>query len=228
MYLARDGLILSLLSLFLCDPMPEICPNLRLFFKKRKREFLAACRIKDREAVGMTRSDVFILGLLLGGLVLFFLFRFWRSYTAKKHLKRARKGEAQAIKFLEDRGYTITGIQERKTIITWINGSPRRNQLTADLIAKKRGRTYLAEVKTGKKASRPLLASTRRQLLEYFLAFRPYGILLVDMEKKALHEIAFEVCENGEGWRYPAAAVVMAVLGLICGWFLYKYTGGGI
>jgi len=176
----------------------------------------------------MTSTDIFILGLLLGGLFLLFLLRYSDSYKRQKYLKRAKRGEVEAIKLLENKGYSIIGIQEKKTIVTWINGKPRNNHLTVDLIAKRRGKIYIVEVKTGKKASSPLLAGIRRQLLEYFLAFNPHGIILVDMEKKALHEISFEICGNDKKWTNILIILIIGLFGLICGWFLYKFANGGI
>jgi Holliday junction resolvase len=176
----------------------------------------------------MNRTDVFVLGLLLGGLFLLFSLRYWNSHKRQKYLKRAKRGEKEAIKLLENKGYTIIGIQEKKTIVTWINGKPKNNHLTVDLIAKRRGKTYIVEVKTGKKASSPLLAGIRRQLLEYFLAFNPHGMILVDMEKKALHEIAFEICENDKKCTEVLVTLIIGLFGLICGWFLYKFANGGI
>lgn len=175
----------------------------------------------------MTRSDVFILGLLLGAIILYLALRSWKNYKLHKYLRRARKGEKKAISFLEGKGYTIIGIQERKTFITRIDGNPRHNHLTVDLLAKKHGKIYVVEVKTGKKSSKPLLAGTRRQLLEYFLVFRPYGVLLLDMEKSKLHEISFEICDDNSQRGY-LIFLITGILGLFCGWFLYKFSGGGI
>lgn len=175
----------------------------------------------------MTRTDVFILGLLLGGLLLLFILRYVGHYKRRKYSIRAKRGETEAIKLLEEHGYTIIGVQEKRTVITRINGTPKTNHITVDIMAKKQGRVYIAEVKTGKKASRPLLAGIRRQLLEYYLAFEPYGILLVDMEKKALHEISFEICDHREKRKLAVYALVLGSTGLLCGWFIYKLLNGG-
>ncbi|MDX9872084.1 MAG: hypothetical protein RBT41_06670 [Clostridia bacterium] len=176
----------------------------------------------------MTGTDIFILGLLLGGVLFFFTYRYWQGIKRQKYLKRARRGEAAAIKLLEGKGYQITGIQEKKTITTWIDGKPKNNHLTVDLIAQKRGKTFIVEVKTGKKASTPLVAGIRRQLLEYFLAFNPHGMILVDMEKKALHEISFEITDNKPRHYFRMTAVIMGAAGFILGWFLYKFANGGL
>ncbi|MCR4442241.1 MAG: hypothetical protein QHH10_08495 [Peptococcaceae bacterium] len=176
----------------------------------------------------MTVKDAFILGLLLGGIILIYFLKTWKSSSSKKRLKRAKRGETGAVRFLEDRGYTIIEAQKKKTIITWINGKPRRSHLAVDYYVKKGGRTYVAEVKTGRKVSRPALAGTRRQLLEYYLAFRPHGILLVDMEKGILHEIAFEICdEMNEKKRWIIIAAAAGLLGFLCGGLLFKMAGGG-
>lgn len=174
----------------------------------------------------MTGTDIFILGLILGGVLFFFLIRYWQGLKRQKYLKRARRGESAAVKLLENRGYTITGIQEKRTIITWIDGKPKNNHLTVDLIAEKRGRTFIVEVKTGKRASSPLLAGIRRQLLEYFLAFNPDGMILLDMEKKELHEISFEITGKKKDY-FRLAALIMGAAGFMLGWFLYKFANGG-
>ncbi len=57
-------------------------------------------------------------------------------------------------------------------------------------MARKNGRTYVVEVKSGSQ-NKITNRETRRQLLEYFLAYRPYGIILFDMETKKFSEIKF-------------------------------------
>ena len=57
-----------------------------------------------------------------------------------------------------------------------------RTLLRADLLVTRNGRRYVAEVKTGRTAPRLDCAATRRQLLEYRIAFGVDGVLLVDAE----------------------------------------------
>ena len=54
--------------------------------------------------------------------------------------------------------------------------------MRADYLVERRGRRYLAEVKTGAHAPRLDLPATRRQILEYGLAFQTSGVLLVDAD----------------------------------------------
>ena len=175
----------------------------------------------------MNQTDVFILGIFLGGFVLFRLNKLYKRFILKLRLKKARKGELAAVKHFEERGYEIIGIQELKTITTWVDGIPYTNKLKVDFLVKKNGKVYIAEVKTGKHAIKPTLAETRRQLLEYFLAYRTSGILLLDMEHKKLHEISFVTGGAFEQYGYIPHLVFTALCGFACGFALYKYIIGG-
>ena len=66
-----------------------------------------------------------------------------------------------------------------------------RTIITADYLVEKDGRKAIVEVKTGKE-SRATHRHTRRQLLEYRIAFSVDAIYLYDAERERLHEIDFE------------------------------------
>ena len=53
------------------------------------------------------------------------------------------------------------------------------------------GELLVAEVKTGEAAPSLATAATRRQLLEYHVAFAADGVLLVCPERGAIHRIEF-------------------------------------
>ncbi|QNB45545.1 hypothetical protein BR63_03965 [Thermanaerosceptrum fracticalcis] len=175
----------------------------------------------------MNQTDIFILGILLGGFVIFYFNKLYKRLILKLRLKKARKGELAAAKYLEERGYAIIGIQEKKSITTWVDGTPYTNTLKVDFLVKKNGKSYVAEVKTGKYAIKPTLAETRRQLLEYYLAYRTSGILLLDMEHKKLHEISFATGGPLERYTTIPLLVITALFGFACGFILYKYIIGG-
>ena len=61
----------------------------------------------------------------------------------------------------------------------------------ADLLVERDGRLYVADVKSGALATDPTLPATRRQLLEYLLAYEVDGALLVDMEARQIREVVF-------------------------------------
>ncbi len=176
----------------------------------------------------MTSLDIFIVGLILGGIAIFYFLKKSRQFKLRLRMKRARKGEAEAAGFLDSHGYTIEGVQERKTIETSVDGKAHFHDLKVDYIVSKSGKTYIAEIKTGNLAPNPILADTRRQLLEYYLAYRPDGILLIDMEKRKLHEVVFTISGNGWEKSFLYQILVTGAIGLLCGWFLYKNFGGGL
>ena len=139
----------------------------------------------------MNEQLLFIVAGLVAGMALFS----WYSKLRKRHRlvkisQRAQKGEAKAEKLLEREGYTVLSSQERRSVTMIVDGEPHESFVRADYIVSKRGKTYLAEVKTGKQAN-VLLPNVRRQLYEYQNIFDTDGILFLDMNKYAIIEVAF-------------------------------------
>lgn len=106
---------------------------------------------------------------------------------------RAQDGEDEAVAILQEHGFRIL---ERQTTALWwmeVDGELAEIEVRADFLVEEEedGSRYVAEVKTGRQAPAPSFAATRRQLLEYAHVFAPLGILLVDVEARAVHEVAF-------------------------------------
>jgi hypothetical protein len=72
-----------------------------------------------------------------------------------------------------------------------MDGEEFESFIIADYIVRKGSKTYVVEVKSQEIASRIYEPSVRRQLLEYFLTFKPDGVLLVDMSGKKIHRVEF-------------------------------------
>jgi hypothetical protein len=117
--------------------------------------------------------------------------RWFRRLRIRARLAHARGGEARAAGWLMDLGYEIIGIQVAAEYELWIDEEPLTIGLRADYLVEKGGRRYVAEVKTGKLAPRLDTAATRRQLLEYRVAFGVDGALLVDAEAGTVRVISF-------------------------------------
>ncbi len=103
----------------------------------------------------------------------------------------ARKAESDADKLLESHGFTIV---ERQPSLRWrleVDGEGRDVLCRADLLVELDGRLYVADVKSGTEAPRPHLPATRRQLLEYLLAFEADGALVVDMRRRRIRSVSF-------------------------------------
>jgi hypothetical protein len=96
--------------------------------------------------------------------------------------------------------------------------------LRADFLVARGERTYIAEVKSGRFAPRLQTAATRRQLLEYLVAYDVDGVLLVDPEKQRIQEVVFPGTKSGEGseatrgyvpWLLGAAALLCIIAMLV-------------
>ncbi|MBO8137283.1 MAG: hypothetical protein H0Z40_04005 [Desulfotomaculum sp.] len=166
----------------------------------------------------MKSSDLFILGIVFGGLLVYYLIRLLQSFKLKHRYKKSKKAEAAAQKYLEQQGYSIIAQQKRVPIITKIDSKSFKNHVKADFIVKKDGLKYVVEVKTGKQVEKPTSAGIRRQLLEYYLIYRTNGVLLLDMENKRIHAVEFEIempWQIKNIFSHLAALAAGALLGLL-------------
>lgn len=137
-----------------------------------------------------------ILVALLGLLLLVALVGWWRSATrirrrngARQRIALAAEGEAEHL--LERAGFTVVERQVTQRFPMWVDGEPIEAWCRADLIVTRRGRAFVAEVKTGTHAPDPTKAATRRQLREYAEVFEVDGVLLVDMVAREIRSVAF-------------------------------------
>lgn len=113
------------------------------------------------------------------------------SRRSRRTQKLAQRAESRAEGLLIRAGYRI---EARQVIGTWpmqIDGDRVDAGLRVDLLVRRGRRRYVAEVKSGPVGSRPTDPNTRRQLLEYRLAFRVDGVLLVDMHRRRIVEVEF-------------------------------------
>lgn len=112
--------------------------------------------------------------------------------------KRGRIAEQRAASLLERRGYRIVASQVEWPCELLVDGRETRYKVRGDYLVERRGRTYLAEVKSGAQATRIENPATRRQVLEYLSVFPVSSVLLVDMESETVSEI-----RRKEGSRHP-------------------------
>jgi hypothetical protein len=134
---------------------------------------------------------VALVGALLA-LVLARRARRWRgSWRARRRAARAGAGEDAAAALLRRAGFRIVARQARTWWTPLIDGEPHETELRADYLVEARGELLVAEVKTGDEAPKLATAATRRQLLEYHVAFAADGVLLVCPERGSIHRIEF-------------------------------------
>lgn len=104
---------------------------------------------------------------------------------------RAARGEALAGRVLKAEGFQVLQAQAETEYVLTASGQEVTVKLKADALVSKGGELFVAEVKTGDGAPRIETAATRRQLLEYWHAFEPDGLLLVEPESGKISEIRF-------------------------------------
>ena len=134
--------------------------------------------------------------LVAMGMACFALWGWWRAASRitrgnRRRQERARRGEDAAERLLEREGFEVLDRQVGASWTMWIDDEPVEVRCRADLLVRGPTGCYIAEVKTGDRATDPTLPATRRQLLEYALAFDADGVLLVDAARGAVHRIAF-------------------------------------
>ena len=104
---------------------------------------------------------------------------------------RARRGEDAAELMLRRAGFAVVDRQVHRVSTMTVDDQPVEISVRVDFIVRRRRRFFVAEVKTGAVAPSPTHPPTRRQLREYGAFFPDHGLLLVDVEARRIHEIAF-------------------------------------
>ncbi len=142
----------------------------------------------------MTAHWLVVLALSI--LLLLALWGWRRAVTRLSRANRTRqrlaaKAEVRAERLLEGLGYSVVERQASRHWLLEVDGEPQDVSCRADLLVERDGRLYVADVKTGEQAPRPGQPATRRQLLEYLLAFDVEGALLVDMRHEEVHTVSF-------------------------------------
>ncbi len=117
----------------------------------------------------------------------------------------------EAPRALARRGFRVLRRHPRGALEWRLNGEPRRSEVEADLLVSRAGQRYVVEVKTGR-GTRPTKRDTRRQLLEYTLAYDVDGVLLLDADADTLHRVEFP---TGRG--RPANRIAWFIAGVAVG-----------
>jgi hypothetical protein len=129
--------------------------------------------------------------------------------------KRAVEGEAHAAEWLSADGYAILGAQVATEYSVDVDGDLVQVHVRADYLVERGGRRYVAEVKTGSQAPKLGTPATRRQLLEYRVAFDVDGVLLVDAEAGRVHAVTFPGLEEGTRPRPLAWGVAVLAIAAV-------------
>ena len=146
----------------------------------------------------MAGHDVARAWAILGALAILVLWLMQRAFARwsvrlrlRGRMRRARRAELDAPRWLLDHGYTVTAAQVSRAYALLVDGDELCVQVRADYLVEREGLHYVAEVKTGMSAPSLRTQATRRQLLEYRMAFAVDGVLLVDAEAERVHVVRF-------------------------------------
>lgn len=142
-----------------------------------------------REVLGLVAAIAMLVALVQA--IAVWLGRFRRRRRMTLRFERAAAGEERAPSWLEEHGYRVLGAQVVAEHQVQVDDRVVVIALRADYLVEKRGARYVVEVKTGAFAPRIETSATRRQMLEYRVAFDVDGVVLVDAESGGVHEITF-------------------------------------
>lgn len=116
-----------------------------------------------------------------------------RSRTARTRGRIAVEGEQHGAALLADAGFRIVGRQVAHELAIEVDGETYGARLRCDYLVAKDGETWVAEIKTGEDAPSLTNPATRRQLLEYQVAYAVAGVVLVDATAGTVHEVRFRL-----------------------------------
>lgn len=147
------------------------------------------------EVLGLPTPTVLVVTLLLALLALqtvrLALARRRARRRLAEHVALGARGEARARKLLRAAGYRLREEQTRGSYVLEVDGKSRRIHVRADFLVERGGRSFVAEVKAGAENASVTGRATRRQLLEYSIAFDVEGVLLVGVEDGTIAEVRF-------------------------------------
>ena len=170
---------------------------------------------------------IFIL-FISGGIICLILFikisNWLRAKKLRKRFSKSRKAEKEAEKILRKNGYTIIDAQKSKPLLITIGDKIHRYLVRIDYLARKGGKVFVVEVKSGEKIPYITNRETRRQMLEYYLAYQPCGILLLNMKNKSISEVKFQFEST---IRQKMVKLVYFLSGAIFSLVLYYLLQGG-
>jgi hypothetical protein len=115
----------------------------------------------------------------------------YAGWVRQRRFSRAVAAEDAAPKLLRKQGFEVLGAQVEGGYLLLVDGREIPVLLRADYVVTRHHQSYVAEVKSGRFAPKLNNANTRRQLLEYRMAFDVDGVLLVDGETEQIHEVVF-------------------------------------
>jgi hypothetical protein len=142
--------------------------------------------------------------------------RWVRSRRARRRAAHAVAGERAAEKLLARAGFVVVDRQARHRWTIAVDDDTVTAGVRCDYLVERERERWVAEIKTGSEAPRLDNPATRRQLLEYQVAYGATGVALVDADSGTVREVRFALATHA-GPPSPRAPWAWLVAGLAVG-----------
>jgi Holliday junction resolvase len=148
-------------------------------------------------------------------MVLLWLGRRRQRWRGRRGALRGHAAQREAASLLREQGYQVRAEEQQLGGQLEVDGERVDYDVRVDYVVARGGRTYAVEVKSGK-ASSPRSAQTRRQLREYAALADVDGLLLVDMQRRRVHELRFVEAAGVAPRRARATSIALSLLLGLC------------
>lgn len=148
----------------------------------------------QNSARGFDWSSDAIFWALAFGFALYLVFALKRVLERRQRRGRALRAlsaERRAARLLHRAGYSVQATQVARRWPVVVGHRCIDILLRADYLVARGAEVFVAEVKSGAYVARVRHGPTRRQLLEYQLAYDVDGVLLVDVERQRVQVVRF-------------------------------------
>lgn len=132
----------------------------------------------------------------------------------QRRFARGRGAERDALRELGRLGFDVLATQHEGQAHVVVDGRRIDVPVRVDYLVRRRGRRALVEVKSGDEERDPTDVSTRRQLLEYWVAFPGMRLYHLDTVTGSVQRIRFRYRLGPRmGWRLALVIAVGAAAG---------------
>ncbi len=144
----------------------------------------------DRSTVTASSPWPLLAAVAVGFLAAVFVLRALRRARARGRLRRGKRAERLAERLLRRHGFVVLEREVEGRVELFVDGCPATFRVRADALVARGSEVYVAEFKAGEVAGRLSHRATRRQLVEYMVAFDVDHVLLVDVARRSIREVA--------------------------------------
>ncbi|MGB8954398.1 MAG: hypothetical protein WCC10_03435 [Tumebacillaceae bacterium] len=102
----------------------------------------------------------------------------------------------RALHLLLDDGYQIVSMREEIPCGMQVDDESWKADLVADFTVRRDGQTYVVKMREDGAEAPEDAAELRRELLPYFLLYRPAAVLYMDLEDETIQVIHFDIQER--------------------------------